>query len=79
MEIIFEVPADRASFMLNLLRSINCVKNPRPKRAAKAVKPDPNGDTTEYLLSSPANAERLKLAYEQFDRGEFIPFELPEG
>ena len=78
MEIIFEVPADRASFMLDLLQSITYVKNPRTKRAAKAVKADPNGDTTEYLLSSPANREHLMRSIAQLRRGEVIPLTLPE-
>lgn len=72
MEIIFEVPAEHKSFMLQLLQSISYVKNARPKRIAKAAKPDPNGDTTEYLLSSPANREHLRRSMEQLGRGEVI-------
>ena len=41
-------------------------------RAKKAAQ-----DTTDSLLASPANAERLRQAYEQFDRGEKIDFSLP--
>ena len=37
---------------------------------------EPN-DATAYLLASPANAGRLRLAYEQFDRGERIDFIPP--
>lgn len=37
-------------------------------------KPD---DATTYLLASPANNNRLWMAYEQFDRGERIDFTPP--
>ena len=36
MEIVFEVPAEKAEFMLELLRSIRFVKNPRRLRVRKA-------------------------------------------
>lgn len=70
MEIIFEVPADRAAFMLEMLRSLNFVQNPRPAASA-------DQDTADYLLSSSANAERLRQAYEQFDQGQRVDFTLP--
>ncbi|RFP66647.1 hypothetical protein D0N36_02800 [Hymenobacter lapidiphilus] len=70
MEITFEVPADRAAFMMEMLRSMSFVSNPRPSNPAAA-------DTTAYLLASPANAERLRQAYEQFDAGQRVEFSLP--
>ncbi|UYZ63976.1 hypothetical protein [Hymenobacter weizhouensis] len=70
MEIIFEVPAERAAFMLEMLRSMSFVRNPRPR-------PDAALDTSEYLAASPANAERLRQAYEQFDQGQRIDFTPP--
>lgn len=73
MEIIVDVPAERLEFALEVLRNLAFVKSARPKKAAKSAKMD----TTEYLLASPANAERLRQAYEQFDRGERIDFTLP--
>lgn len=39
MEIVFEVPAEKAEFMLELLRSIRFVKNPRRLRVRKASTP----------------------------------------
>ena len=73
MEIVFDVPAERAEFMLEMLRSLAFVKNPRPRRAPKAAP----ADTTDYLLASPANAERLRQAYEQFDNRERVDFTVP--
>ena len=70
MEITFEVPAERAAFMLEMLRSLSFVSNPRPTTA-------PEQDTTDYLLASPANADRLRQAYEQFDQGQRVDFTLP--
>ena len=70
MEIVFDVPAERVAFMLEMLESISYVSNPRPRkaRARKApVAPD-EMDTTEYLLSSPANAEMLRRSFEQLER-----------
>lgn len=70
MEITFEVPAERAAFMLEMLRSLSFVSNPRPSSSAEV-------DTTAYLNASPANAERLQIAYEQFDAGQRVEFSLP--
>ena len=39
MEIIVEVPAEKAEFMLELLRNIRFVKSPRRLRARKALTP----------------------------------------
>ncbi len=75
MELIVNVPADRVAFALEVLRNLTFVESVRPKRVAKAKPAEM--DTTDYLLSSPANAERLRLAYEQFDRGEIIAFTPP--
>ena len=73
MEIIVDVPADRVEFMLEVLRNFSFVKSAHPKRSTKKAAQD----TTDYLLASPANAERLRVAYEQFDRGERIDFTPP--
>lgn len=77
MEIVFDVPADRVAFMLEMLRSINYVSNPRTQRGQKAVAANEEMDTTEYLLSSKANAEHLRRSFEQLDRGEFVRVEIP--
>ncbi|SDY64437.1 hypothetical protein [Hymenobacter psychrophilus] len=70
MEITFEVPAERVAFMLEMLRNLKFVSNPRPIDPAVV-------DTTAYLNASPANAERLRQAYEQFDAGKRVDFSLP--
>ena len=72
MEIIFEVPAERAAFMLEMLRSMSFVNNPRPLTSNPG-----EPDATDYLLASPANAARLQQAYEQFDQGQRVDFTLP--
>jgi hypothetical protein len=81
MEIVFDVSAERVAFMLEMLESISYVRNPRPRRVRsakkeRAVSPD-EMDTTEYLLSSPANAESIRRSMEQLDRGEYIYVEMP--
>jgi hypothetical protein len=81
MEIVFDVPAERVAFMLEMLESISYVRNPRPRRTRgakkeRAVSPD-EMDTTEYLLSLPANAEFLRRSFEQLDRGKYVQVELP--
>lgn len=77
MEIVFDVPADRVAFMLEMLSSINYVSNPRPRRGRKTATVSEEMDTTEYLLSSKANAEHLRRSFEQLDRGEFVRVEIP--
>ena len=72
MQIIFDVSPDRVSFALEVLRNLSFAQNPRPVENAAVAE-----DTTDYLLASPSNAERLRLAYEQFDRGERIDFTPP--
>ena len=76
MEFIVNVSADRAGFALEVLRNMAFVKSVRPMRAAKTKIVEQ--DTTDYLLSSSANAERLRQAYEQYDRGERVDFILPQ-
>lgn len=72
MQIVFDVSPDRVSFALEVLRSLSFAQNPRPLETPAAA-----ADATDYLLASPANADRLRLAYEQFDRGERIDFIPP--
>lgn len=72
MQIVFDVSPDRVSFALEVLRSLSFAQNPRPVEGVALEE-----DTTTYLLASPANAERLRLAYEQFDQGERVDFTPP--
>jgi hypothetical protein len=71
MKITLEIPDNRADFLLELLRSLPFVK--LRGQAAKA----PVQDETAYLLSSPANAERLYAALERDRRGQRETHELP--
>ncbi|SMB99136.1 hypothetical protein SAMN00120144_0032 [Hymenobacter roseosalivarius DSM 11622] len=73
MRITFEVPDNRAEFILELLRSLPFVKNPRSKPASKAAQMD----TTEYLLASPANAEHLRESLAQLQRGQTVQVAIP--
>lgn len=73
MEIVFEVPSERVEFMLDMLRNLAFVKNPRPKRAPKTAA----ADTTDYLLASPANAEHLRRSREQLRRGQTVRVDIP--
>ncbi|GAB3581772.1 hypothetical protein [Hymenobacter daeguensis] len=77
MEIVFDVPADRVAFMLEMLSSINYVKNPRPRRVRKSAEVK-RQDTTEYLLSSEANAESLRRSIAQLRRGEVVQVEIAD-
>ena len=77
MEIVFDVPADRVAFMLEMLSSINYVKNPRPRRARK-LETVKEMDTTEYLVSSEANAESLRRSIAQLRRGEVVQVEIAD-
>lgn len=71
MKITFEVSESRAGFLLELLRSLPYVT--LRGQAAKAAAPD----ETAHLLSSPANAARLRAAIERDQRGERETYELP--
>jgi len=74
MKFTLEVPDHDAEFVLEFLRRVTSVKlTPVGRRAGKQAAPD----TTDYLLASPANAERLQQAYEQFDKRERVDFTLP--
>ena len=75
MEIIVNVPAERLEFALEVLRNLAFVESARPKRAAK-VKPV-EMDTTEYLLSNPANAAFIRESREQLRRGETVQIDIP--
>ena len=70
MKITFEVPESRASFLLELLRSLPYVT--LRGQAAKVA-----ADETAHLMASPANAVRLQVAIERDQRGERETHELP--
>ena len=74
MQITFNVPDDRAAFLLELLRGLPYVTL---QREAAEVAVEAEQDTTAYLLASPANAAHLRRSIEQLRRGEGIPVEVP--
>lgn len=70
MRLTFEVPDNRAAFILELLRSLSFVTLLERETEAE---PEMEQDTTEYLLASPANAEHLRQSLEQRRQGkEFL-------
>ncbi|MEJ7663963.1 MAG: hypothetical protein WKG07_32745 [Hymenobacter sp.] len=64
MKYTLEVPDQDAEFVLEFLRRVTSVKL-TPARSKKAVQ-----DTTDYLLSNPANARELRESIEQIRRGQ---------
>ncbi len=74
MRISFDVPDHRASFILELLRSLPFVS--LRGQAAKAVSKTAPADTTDYLLASPANAAHLARSLAQLERGQGISVDL---
>jgi hypothetical protein len=72
MRITLEVPEHRAAFMLELLRSLPFVT--LRGQAAKAA----DLDETAHLLSSPANAARLRAALERDRLGQRQNHSLPD-
>lgn len=70
MKYTLEVPDQDAEFVLEFLRRVTSVKL-TPARRKKAVQ-----DTTEYLLSNPANARELRESIEQIRRGQTVPYNL---
>ncbi len=72
MRITLEVPEHRAAFVLELLRSL-----PFVTLRGQAAK-DAALDETAYLLSSPANADRLRAALERDRLGQHQTHSLPD-
>lgn len=71
MKIVLEVPENKAAFVLELLENLSFIEaRPEVDEAASG--------TTDYLLSSPANRDRLMAALERYNRGEVEHHELLE-
>jgi len=64
MKIVLEVPDNKASFIIELIESIPFIKIKKSENLTIET------DTTEYLLSSSANKERLLQAIDRSKRGE---------
>ena len=65
-----EVPDQKQEFITELLQSLSFVKF--TAKASKARKQD----TTDYLLSNPANAQELRESIAQARRGEIVRHDL---
>ena len=74
MEYILKVPDQEQEFIQRLLQAFSFVELiPTTKPARKRKQ-----DTTEYLLSTRANRERLLASIERLERGEGIQHDLIE-
>ena len=70
MKYTLEIPDQEAEFVLEFLRRVTSVKlTPIRGKSAKQ-------DTTEYLLSNPANARELMESIAQARRGEVVNHDL---
>ncbi len=70
MKYTLEIPDQEAEFVLEFLRRVTSVKlTPIRGKVAKQ-------DTTEYLLSDPANARELMESVAQARRGEVVNHDL---
>ena len=63
MKIVLDIPDNKVPFILELIASIPFIKIEKTAEASKM-------DTTDYLLSSPSNKEKLLNAMERSRRGE---------
>ena len=70
MKYTLEIPDQEAEFVLEFLRRVTAVKL-TPVRSKTAKR-----DTTEYLLSNPANARELMESIAQARRGEVVNHDL---
>ncbi len=69
-----EVPDQKQEFIQELLQAFAFVKlTPNAKPARKRQQ-----DTTEYLMSTRTNRERLLAAMEEIERGETTTHEWPQ-
>ncbi len=74
MKYTLEIPDQEAEFVLELLRRITSVKlTPVISKGKKATT-----DTTEYLMSTRTNRERLLASIERLERGEGVQLDLIE-
>jgi hypothetical protein len=74
MKYTLEVPDQKQEFIQELLQAFPFVKlTPATKPARKRKQ-----DTTEYLMSTQANRERLLASIERLERGEGIQHDLIE-
>ncbi len=72
MKYTLEIPDQEVEFVLELLRRVTSVKL-TPIASSRKKKAQ---DTTEYLLSTSANRERLLASIERLERGEGVQHDL---
>ena len=74
MEYILKVPDQEQEFIQRLLQAFAFVELTPTSKSALRRKPD----TTEYLMSTRANRERLLAAMDEIERGETTVREWPQ-
>jgi hypothetical protein len=74
MKYTLEIPDQEVEFVLELLRRVSSVKL-TPVTGSRKKKTQ---DTTEYLMSTRANRERLLAAMNEIESGEITPREWPQ-
>ncbi|HEX8426487.1 hypothetical protein [Hymenobacter sp.] len=74
MKYTLEIPDQEVEFVLELLRRVSSVKL-TPVTGSRKKKTQ---DTTEYLMSTRANRERLLAAMNEIESGETTPREWPQ-
>ena len=72
MKLTLEIPDEKAAFFLELIANLPFVKAASPPaktNGRRKVGQQPGQDTTDYLLASPANRERLLASIAEIRAG----------
>ncbi len=69
MKYTLEIPDDEAAFITEVIRRLSAAVKLTPVRRAKTDAG--SADTTEYLMSSPANAARLAASLTRIKGGAY--------
>lgn len=73
MKIELEIPENKVSFIMELIESIPFIKFRKVENSSIN-----SGDTTDYLLSTPANQNRLLAAIDRAKNGNVEYHDLIE-
>ena len=76
MKYTLEIPDEEADFIIAAIRRLSAAVKLTPARRAKTGAVP--ADTTEYLMSSRTNRERLLAAMDEVERGQTQPHTLIE-
>ena len=77
MKYTLEIPDEEAAFITEVIRRLSAAVKLTPARKTKAGAVA--ADTTDYLMSSRANRERLLAAMDEVERGQTTPHDLLES